>query len=95
MPSPSEIDLVVDAVADLAPGPADIDAVRLAAMDVRSTVTEVGQMVGGLVSISSGPWARAAASRVNVTVTGQRRFASVAEDLARFKAISGPHTAAC
>ena len=93
MPSPSEIDLVVDAVADITVRPSEIlDAVRLAAMDVRSTVTEVGQMVGGLVSIAYRAVRPAPRSALNVTVTGQRRFASVAEDLARFKAIRTAHS---
>ncbi len=51
MPPPSDIDLVVDAIADIAGRPSElVDVVRLAAADVRSTVAKVahvGVEVGG------------------------------------------------
>jgi diacylglycerol O-acyltransferase len=94
VPPPSDIDLVVDAVADIASRPSDlIDVVRLAAADVGSTVArlaKVGAEAAELVRRTVNPAPR---SVLNVTMSGQRRFASFRADLADIKAIRTAHGA--
>lgn len=94
MPPPSDIDLVVDAVADIASRPSDlIDVVRLAAADVGSTaarLAHVGADAAELLRRTINPAPR---SVLNVTMSGQRRFAGFRADLAEIKAIRTAHGA--
>ncbi len=91
-PPPSDVDLVVDAVADIAARPSElVDVARLAAADVRSTVAKavhIGAEVAEIVRRTVNP---APQSVLNVTMSGQRRFAAFRADLARIKAIRTAH----
>ena len=91
-PAPSDIDLVVDAVVDITSRPAEVvDAVRLAALDVRATVDEVGRTVSGMWQIARRAVRPAPRSMLNVPMSGARRFAGVSLDLARLKAVRATH----
>ncbi len=94
LPPPSDIDLVVDAIADIASRPSElIDLVKLAAADVRSSVgkiAHVGVEVAETIRRTIRP---APPSVLNVTMSGQRRFATFRADLADIKAIRSAHNA--
>jgi len=91
-PAPSATDLVVDAVADLIARPAEaIDAARLVAVDLRSTLAglvEAGAAVADVARRSLRPAARSAMS---VPVAGPRLFAAAQADLATVKRIRRAH----
>lgn len=87
-PPPSDVDLVVDAVADLAARPSElVDLVKLAAVDVRSTVSRLGDVVGGVVGIVRQTVSPAPRTALDGTGTGQRRFARFSADLDTFRRI--------
>jgi diacylglycerol O-acyltransferase len=92
MPAPSDVDLIVDAIADISSRPSDLlDVARLAAADVGSTVARVahfGREVVELLRRAINPVPR---SLLNVRISGQRRFATFRVDLADVKAISSEH----
>lgn len=91
-PAPGSVDLVVDAVADMASRPTEaLDVLRLAAVDVQSTLRRVGQ-VGGAVLEVARRTVRPPRSVLNVTKSGQRRFATFRADLADFRAIRAVHS---
>ena len=92
-PEPSEIDLVVDAVADLTTRPSEmLDVVRFAASDVREAVTKVAGTVRNILrvvwrTVNPAPQYPAAERRQE----RQRRFATVRADLQDFKKIRRAH----
>ncbi len=91
-PAPSEVDLIIDAIADITNRPAEIvDAVKLAALDVRATVAEVAQAIGGIWRIAHRAVRPAPRSALDVAVSGQRHFVGVTADLNRLKAIRQAH----
>ncbi|WP_111768304.1 WS/DGAT/MGAT family O-acyltransferase [Nakamurella deserti] len=91
-PAPSDIDLVVDAVVDISTRPAEVvDAVRLAALDVRATVDGVGRTLAGMWHVARRAVRPAPRSMLNVPVSGARRFAGVSVDLRRLKTIQDTH----
>jgi len=87
-PPPSDIDLVVDAIADIASRPSElIDLARLAAEDVRSTVARVAHVGVEVAEVIRRTIRPAPRSVLNVTMSGQRRFATYRAKLADLKAI--------
>jgi len=95
VPPPSDLDLVMAAVSDITSRPSDLlDLVRLAAVDVRSTVRSIGQLgveVADVLQRSINPAPR---SVLNVANSGQRRFATFRGELADIKKIHRAHGAA-
>ncbi|GAA1997833.1 wax ester/triacylglycerol synthase family O-acyltransferase [Nakamurella flavida] len=91
-PAPSDIDLVVDAVADLTARPTELaELVRSATADVRSAVTRVADTAGDVIEIVRRTVSPAPRSVLNVRIGGQRRFATYRADLAAFKAVRSAH----
>ncbi len=87
-PAPSDIDLVVDAIADITSRPSEVlDAFRLAALDIKATVAGIGQTVNGIWQIAQRAVRPAPRSALDVAVAGPRRFVGVALDLALLKTI--------
>lgn len=93
-PPPSEIDLVVDAIADLTSRPSDVlDVARLAAVDVREAVGRMTQLGGAALQLARRTVRPAPRSVLNVTKSGQRRFATFRADLSTLKSIHAAHGA--
>jgi len=93
-PAPSDIDLVVDAVIDLANRPSDLlDVVRLAAADVGSTAAKVAHLGAEVLEIVRRTIRPAPRSVLNVTMSGQRRFATCRIDLEDVKTIRAANSA--
>ncbi|AZI57490.1 wax ester/triacylglycerol synthase family O-acyltransferase [Nakamurella antarctica] len=91
-PSPSDIDLVVDALADITSRPAEVvDALRLTALDARTAASGVANTFSELFRIASRTIRPAPRSTLNVTVSGQRRFHGVHISLTEVKAIRKAH----
>ena len=91
-PSPSDVDLVVDALADITSRPAEVlDLVRLAGADVGSTVARVVDLGTDLLGLLRRTVRSAPRSVLNVTMSDQRRFATVRTDLGDIKAIRAAH----
>ncbi len=92
VPPPSDVDLVVDAVADLTSRPSEaLEMLRWAALDVRSAVSRVSDAAIGVLEIARRTIRPAPRSVLNRSMSGQRRFATVRGDLAAFKAIRTAH----
>jgi WS/DGAT/MGAT family acyltransferase len=91
-PSPSDIDLVVDAVADLTSRPSEaLDIARFAAKDARELVTRVLDVAGSAFELVRRTVSPAPRSLLNDAKSGQRRFATVSADLEDFKLIRRAH----
>ncbi len=91
-PAPSDVDLVVDAIADITSRPSEIlEAAKLTALDVRAAALEMGQAISGMFRIASRTVRPAPRSALNVTVSGQRRFVGVQVRLADIKEIRKAH----
>lgn len=91
-PAPSNVDLVVDAVSDLTARPTEmLEVLRLAAVDLTSTIGRVNDLVGGIAGIVRQTVSPAPRSALGVASTGQRRFARYAADLDDFRAIRTAH----
>jgi diacylglycerol O-acyltransferase len=91
-PSPSDVDLVVDAVSDLAARPTElIQLVRLAAVDLRSTIGKVAELVGGIAGILAQTISPAPRSALGVASTGQRRYFRFAAELDTFRRVRSAH----
>ena len=91
-PEPSDIDLVVDAVADLTTRPSEmVDIVRFAALDVREAVGKVASTAGNVLRVVWRTVNPAPRSLLNDAKSGQRRFATVRADLQDFKKIRRAH----
>lgn len=91
-PSPGDIDLVVDAVADLTTRPSQaLDVLRFATLDVRSAVAGVADAAVSAFELFRRTLVPAPRSVLNVTMTGQRRFATYRADLAEIKAVRDEH----
>jgi diacylglycerol O-acyltransferase / wax synthase len=91
-PAPSDIDLIVDAVADLTTRPSDVlDVVRFVAQDVRSAATKVLSTAGKFLEVVRRTVNPAPRSLLNDAKSVQRRFATVRADLADFKAVRNAH----
>ena len=93
MPPPSEIDLVVDALADIASRPGEIvDAVRLASLDARTVIADIGQLAGGFVTLVHRAIRPAPRSPLDVAGSGgQRLFVAMTIELDRIKEIRAAH----
>ncbi len=93
-PAPSDVDLIVDAIADITSRPSDLlDVVRLAAADIGSTVAKMGHVGAEVVEILRRTIKPAPRSVLNMTMSGQRRFATFRLDLADVKIIRSAHSA--
>jgi WS/DGAT/MGAT family acyltransferase len=91
-PPPSDVDLVIDAVADLASRPAEaLELVRLARADLGSTVSKVADAGLELVQLVRRTVSSAPRSPLNGTMSAQRRFATHRVDLADIKTIRTAH----
>jgi WS/DGAT/MGAT family acyltransferase len=91
-PSPSDIDLVVDAVADVAARPSEaLEALRLATVDLRTLLSRMTEMAGSAIVVAKRTIRPAPRSVLNQPTGGQRRFAAVACDLQQFKDIRKAH----
>ena len=91
-PAPSDVDLVIDAVADITARPGEVlELLRLAAADVESTVSKVTNAGLDLVQMVRRTVSSAPRSPLNVTVSGQRRFATSRVDLGDIRAIRTAH----
>jgi diacylglycerol O-acyltransferase len=88
-PEPSDLDLVLGAVADIVQRPTDlIDTVRSGIGGVRSAGLRVAGEVGRLASVVARTAARPApSSPLNVEIGSARRFAVVATDLGDYRKI--------
>ena len=86
-PEPSDIDLVVDAVADLTTRPSEmVDMVRFAALDV-GRPCQGASTAGNVLQVMRRTVSPAPRSLLNDAKSGQRRFATVRADLQDFKKI--------
>lgn len=91
-PAPSNADLVIDAVTDLTARPTEVlDVLRLAAVDLTSTIGRVNDLAGGVAGIVRQTVSPAPRSALGVASTGQRRFARFAAQLDDFRAIRTAH----
>jgi WS/DGAT/MGAT family acyltransferase len=88
-PEPSDLDLVVSAIADVVQRPGDlIDAVANGIGEVRAVGLRVAGEVGRLASSIAHTAARPApTSPLNAEIGSARRFVTVATDLADYRAI--------
>ncbi len=94
LPPPSDVDLVVDAIADIASRPSELfELVRQAAADVSSTVVKLAHVGVEVAETIRRTFSPAPPSVLNVTMSGQRRFATFRADLADIKAIRTAHGA--
>jgi diacylglycerol O-acyltransferase / wax synthase len=91
-PAPSEIDLVVDAIADLTTRPGEVlETLRLAAVDARALVSHLTDAASGMVEVARRTFSPAPRSVLNGPMGAQRRFSAVRSDLAAFKQIRKAH----
>jgi len=91
-PSPSEIDLVVDAIADITSRPTEVfDIARLAADDVGAVLSKMLGVAGSVFEVVRRTVSPAPRSLLNDAHSGQRRFAGTNADLADFKLIRKAH----
>ncbi|MBM9468209.1 wax ester/triacylglycerol synthase family O-acyltransferase [Nakamurella leprariae] len=91
-PPPSAVDLVVDAVVDLAAQPtAAVDMARFAAADARAAAARLAGVAADAVRLASRVVTPVPRSVLTRTRSGQRRFATVRTDLDDFKAIRRAH----
>jgi WS/DGAT/MGAT family acyltransferase len=91
-PSPSDIDLVVDAVADITTRPSEVfDIARLAAQDVGAVVGKVLGAAGHAFEVLRRTVSPAPRSLLNDAKSGQRRFATVTADLEDLKRVRQAH----
>lgn len=91
-PAPSDIDLLVDAVADITNRPAEaLDLLRLAGADVSSTVSKVSTIGVDLLQLLRRTVSSEPRSPLTITMSGQRRFATHRVDLADIKTIRTAH----
>ncbi len=92
VPPPSDIDLVVDALADLASRPSDVaEVARMAAGDVRAAVQRAGHVGSAAMDVVRRVVRPAPQSVLTSARGGQRRFAGFRADLARLKRIRARH----
>ncbi len=91
-PPPSDIDLVIDAVADISARPAEaLELLRLAGADVESTVSKVSHAGLDLLQMVRRTVSSAPRSPLNGTMSGQRRFATCRVDLGDIRTIRAAH----
>ncbi len=91
-PSPSDIDLVVDAIADLTARPTEAwDIARLAAQDVGSMMSRVLGLAGEAIEVVRRTVRPAPRSLLNDAKSVQRRFATVRAELSDFKTVRRAH----
>ena len=91
-PPPSDIDLVVDAVTDLAARPAEaLNLLRRAGADVGSTVSTMTNAGYDLLQMVRRTVSSAPQSPFDVVSSGQRRFARCRVDLGAVKTIRAAH----
>lgn len=91
-PAPSDVDLVVDAIADMTARPSDVlDLLRLAALDIRSTAASVADAAGAVLGVVRRAVNPAPQSVLSPGPSGQRRFSTARASLSDFKAIRAAH----
>jgi len=91
-PGPSEVDLVVDAVADLAARPSEaFDAARLWMANLRQTVTGALNTGAAMADVARRSMRRSPRSSMSATTPGPRIFAATDVSLATVKAIRAAH----
>jgi len=91
-PEPSWVELIAGAASDTARRPtALIDTVRGGLSEVWSTAGRLAGVAGGLFAAGITAARPAPGSPLNVVISGQRRFASVATDLDDYRRIRKAH----
>ena len=91
-PQPSSVQLVLDAVHDIAQRPAALlDTVRLGINDFRATTGKLLGVFGGLVSAARVALRPAPASPLNVSIGEQRRCAFARTSLEDYRLLRGRH----
>lgn len=89
---PSPIELVVDAVTEIAQRPsAAVDAARMAMLDVRTTVEKVAGVAGGVLAAARTAGRPAPETVLNVDIGRQRRFAVTRTRLDDYRAVRKQH----
>ncbi|MEP6761887.1 MAG: wax ester/triacylglycerol synthase family O-acyltransferase [Sporichthyaceae bacterium] len=91
-PEPSWVELIAGAVTDTVRRPtAAVDTLRGGLSEVRSTAGRLVGAAGGLFAIGLTAARPAPGTPLNVVISGQRRFASVATDLDDYRRIRKAH----
>jgi len=89
---PGPATLVADALGELARRPtAIVDAVRIAALDVRTTAARVVRAAGGLAATAKVAARPVPDSPLNVPIGSQRRFALVRTSLEDYRQVRAKH----
>ena len=92
VPAPSEVDLVIDAISDFTARPTDmVDTVRLAGLDLRSTLGGLLDTGLSIAEVLRRTVSRTPPSPLSVRAAAPRRFAAASADLAKVKAIRRAH----
>ncbi len=91
-PAPSQLDLLREAVGDLARRPsAALDTVRMGIRDLQNTAERVVGAVGGLAAAARTAARPAPDSPFNVSIGAQRRFAVARTELDDYKRVRKQH----
>ncbi len=91
-PAPSAVDLVLDAVSEIARRPtAAVEAIRTAMIDVQATAQRVAGLAGGMVAAVVTASRPAPAGPLNVEIGQGRRFAVARTQLEDYRAIRARH----
>jgi WS/DGAT/MGAT family acyltransferase len=91
-PAPGPVELVLDAVADLAGRPsAALDTVRMGIRDVQHTAETILGAIGGLAAAARTAARPAQDSPFNVPIGAQRRFAVARTELDDYKRVRKQH----
>lgn len=87
-PTPSPVQLMVDAVKDYAQHPRTaVETIRTGAADARATMSQIAETVGGAVAAARSVARPPEPSPLNVPIGSARRYAIVQTDLAPYRAI--------
>ncbi len=87
-PAPNDIDLVVDAIADLSARPSEVlEVARLVAQDAGALMGRLVGAAGHALEVAWHTVSPAPRSPLNDAKSGQRRFATVRADLADFRRV--------
>ena len=92
-PAPGDVDLLVDAIADLTARPTEVvEVVKVAAADLRTLLSSLTEFIESTSEMARRMFRPAPKSVLNRSLSGQRRFASVRGDLQTFKDIHKAHS---
>ncbi len=91
-PPPSDVDLVVDAVADLTARPTELfDVIRLAGVDLRSTAANLADAAGAVAGVVRRTLRPTPRSALTAGGSGHRMFTTARASLTDFKRIRAAH----